>query len=45
MGDDAYGVVYTQNPLISCPNLVLQREFSYLGFLLFRFSNLRVRLR
>jgi hypothetical protein len=25
--------------------LVLQREFSHLGFLLFRFSNLRVRLR
>ena len=21
MGDDPYGVVYTQNPLISCPNL------------------------
>jgi|SRR5262245_4664897 len=26
-------------------NLILQREFNHLGFLLFRFSNLRVRLR
>jgi len=27
------------------PSLILQRELSHLGFLLFRLSNLRVRLR
>ncbi len=31
--------------LLSVDELILQREFSHLGFLLFRFSNLRVRLR